>query len=63
MHFLHLPMLYGWKPKSARALLSKIVPERSDGKGNMVPCETWDNAILACDVEMEGRLAPGNANT
>ncbi|GFZ91670.1 hypothetical protein GCM10008018_42490 [Paenibacillus marchantiophytorum] len=73
MHVLHLPMRYGWKPKSVRALLSKIVPERPDGKGNMVPCETWDNAILACDVEMEGqqfpmilstkRIAPGNANT
>jgi predicted dehydrogenase len=73
MHVLHLPMRYGWKPKSVRALLSKIVPERPDGKGNMVPCETWDNAILACDVETEGqqfpmilstkRIAPGNANT
>ncbi|OPH56390.1 oxidoreductase [Paenibacillus ferrarius] len=73
MHVLHLPMRYGWKPKSVRALLSKIVPERPDGKGNMVPCETWDNAILACDVELEAqqfpmilstkRIAPGNANT
>ncbi|MCY9670719.1 Gfo/Idh/MocA family oxidoreductase [Paenibacillus alginolyticus] len=73
MHVLHLPMRYGWKPKSVRALLTKVVPERPDGKGNMVPCETWDNAILACDVEMEGqqfpmilstkRIAPGNANT
>jgi predicted dehydrogenase len=73
MHVLHLPMRYGWKPKSVRALLSKIIPERPDGKGNMVPCETWDNAILACDVEMEGqqfpmilstkRIAPGQANT
>jgi predicted dehydrogenase len=73
MHVLHLPMRFGWKPKSVRALLSKIVPERPDAQGNMVPCETWDNAILACDVEMDGqqfpmilstkRIAPGNANT
>ncbi|MCU6795532.1 Gfo/Idh/MocA family oxidoreductase [Paenibacillus sp. WQ 127069] len=73
MHVLHLPMRYGWKPKSVRALLSKIIPERPDGKGNMVPCETWDNAILACEVELENqqfpmilstkRIAPGHANT
>lgn len=73
MHVLHLPMRYVWKPKSVRALLSKIVPERPDAQGSMVPCETWDNAILACDVETETqrfpmvlstkRIAPGHANT
>jgi predicted dehydrogenase len=73
MHVLHLPLRFGWKPKSIRALLSKIVPERPDNQGNMVPCETWDNAILACDVETEEqsfpmilstkRIAPGHANT
>lgn len=73
MHVLHLPLRFGWKPKSVRALLSKIVPERPDGRGGMVPCETWDNAILACDVETADqrfpmvlstkRIAPGHANT
>ncbi|WP_217596342.1 Gfo/Idh/MocA family protein [Cohnella sp. GbtcB17] len=73
MHVLHLPLRFGWKPKSVRSLLSKIVPERPDGKGGLVPCETWDNAILACDVETDGqrfpmvlstkRIAPGHANT
>lgn len=73
MHVLHLPMRFGWKPKSVRALLSKIVQERPDHQGNMVPCETWDNAILACDVDTgeqsfpmvlsTKRIAPGNANT
>ncbi len=73
MHVLHLPMRFGWKPKSVRALLSQIVPERPDHLGNLVPCETWDNAILACDVEMDDqsfpmllstkRIAPGHANT
>jgi predicted dehydrogenase len=39
----------------------------------LVPCETWDNAILCCDVESEGhmfpmllstkRIAPGHGNT
>jgi predicted dehydrogenase len=73
MHVLHLPIRFGWKPSSVRALLSKIVPERPDGKGGTVPCETWDNAILACDVKTESqkfpmmlstkRIAPGHANT
>lgn len=73
MHVLHLPLRYGWKPSNVRALLSKIVPERPDGKGGMAPCETWDNAILACDVATADqafpmvlstkRIAPGHANT
>jgi predicted dehydrogenase len=73
MHVLHLPLRFGWKPQSVRALLSKIVPERPDGKGGMASCETWDNAILACDVKTEEqqfpmllsmkRIAPGHANT
>lgn len=73
MHVLHLPMRFGWKPQSVRALLSKIVTERPDGKGGMAPCETWDNAILACDVKLKDqdfpmmlstkRIAPGHANT
>jgi predicted dehydrogenase len=39
----------------------------------MAPCETWDNAILACDVKTDDqqfpmllsmkRIAPGHANT
>ncbi|RKP49915.1 gfo/Idh/MocA family oxidoreductase [Cohnella endophytica] len=73
MHVLHLPLRFGWKPNSVRALLSKIVPERPDNQGGMVPCETWDNAILACDVKLADqkfpmvlstkRIAPGHANT
>lgn len=73
LHVLHLPLRFGWKPASVRALLSKIVEERPDGNGGMTPCETWDNAILACDVTTEDqqfpmilstkRIAPGHANT
>jgi predicted dehydrogenase len=73
MHVLHLPLRFGWKPKSVRALLSKIVDQRPDGNGGMSPCETWDNAILACDVETADqafpmvlsmkRISPGDANT
>ncbi|MBW5445386.1 gfo/Idh/MocA family oxidoreductase [Cohnella sp. CFH 77786] len=73
MHVLHLPLRFGWKPRSVRALLGKIVRERPDGQGGTAPCETWDNAILACDVNAGAqrfpmvlsmkRIAPGHANT
>ncbi|GGD86254.1 Gfo/Idh/MocA family protein [Paenibacillus nasutitermitis] len=73
MHVLHLPIRFGWKPANVRALLSKIVEERPDGKGGQAACETWDNAILACEVETADqkfpmvlstkRIAPGHANT
>ncbi len=48
MHTLHLPLRLGVKPLDVRALLSKVVDERPDENGQMTPCETWDNAILAC---------------
>ena len=73
MHVLHLPLRFGWQPKTVRALLSKVVPTRPDGEGGTAPCETWDNAMLACDV-VKGdqtfpmllstkRIAPGHNNT
>lgn len=73
MHALHIPLRLGWQPHTVRALLSKIVTERRDGRGNMVPCETWDNAILACDVRRSElnfpmtlstkRIAPGHQSS
>jgi predicted dehydrogenase len=73
MHVIHLPFRADWKPVNVRALLSKIVKERPDGKGGTVNCETWDNAILSCAANCNGqtfpmllstkRIAPGHANT
>ena len=73
MHVLHIPLRAGWFPNNVRALLSKIVTERPGRDGKMVPCETWDNAILACEVLSRGqhfpmlleikRIAPGETNT
>jgi predicted dehydrogenase len=73
LHVLHIPLRFGWMPRGVRALLSKIVSERPDASGEMVPCDTWDNAILACDVDVGDqkfpmilstkRIAPGEANT
>lgn len=77
-HVCHVPFRLGWKPKDVRAILSNIVTTRPDGKGNIVPCETWDNATLLTTVRLEPdsgegydfpmtlstkRIAPGETNT
>jgi len=73
MHVLHIPLRLGWMPGNLRAFLSKIVSSRPDREGRLVPCETWDNAVLACEVKLPEqhfpmflsfkRIAPGHANT
>ena len=73
MHVLHIPLRHSWFPSNIRALLSNIVRERPGADGKMVPCETWDNATLACEVHggeqhfplllAMKRIAPGEANT
>jgi predicted dehydrogenase len=73
MHTVHVPLRLGWKPKRVYAQLQKIYPERPDGKGGTAPCDTWDNAMLHTEVEIDGaevplrfemkRLAPGETNT
>ena len=73
MHVVHLPFRAGWYPRSVRALLSNVITERPDAQGERAPCETWDNAILATEVQAGGqtfpmllstkRIAPGAANT
>lgn len=73
MHAVHLPLRFGWRPRNVRALLSNIVRERPGPDGSMVPCETWDNAILATEVETGSqsfpmlietkRIAPGETDT
>lgn len=73
MHALHLPLRAGWVPRNVRAILSDVVPERLDPDGAPVPCDTWDNAVLLCEAEDDGRpfplrietkrIAPGETNT
>ena len=74
MHACHFPFRAGWRPKTVRAVLSKIVAERPDGKGGLAPCETWDNATLLCTADDAGgnefpmtiktfRIAPGHKNS
>lgn len=73
-HACIVPFRAGWTPLSVRAVLSNIVRERPDGQGGRVPCETWDNATLLCDMTdprsgdvfpftvRTQRLSPGQKN-
>ncbi len=75
MHACHLPLRLGWRPTSLFAQLQKGYGERPDGKGGMVHCDTWDNAMLHTWISVAGqeqevpmrlemkRLAPGETNT
>ncbi len=73
MHACHIPLRLGWKPSSLFAQLQKGYPQRTDGKGGMTDCDTWDNAMLHCWTEIEAqsvpmrlemkRLAPGETNS
>lgn len=73
MHVLHVPLRLGWRPETLHANLVKRVTERPDGKGNMVPCTTWDNATISSRVRADDqdfplvlktwRIAPGESNT
>ncbi|MDH7600903.1 MAG: Gfo/Idh/MocA family oxidoreductase [Armatimonadota bacterium] len=75
MHACHVPFRAGWTPVNVRAVLSNLVPTRPDKQGNLVPCDTWDNATLLCEaVDSESgrtfpwtvrlfRIAPGEKDT
>ena len=73
MHALHIPLRAGWAPRDVRAVLSNVFTTRPDHTGNQVDCDTWDNAVLCCEVEAADytfplrleikRIAPGEMNT
>lgn len=75
MHPCHFPFRAGWFPKNVRAVLSKLVKQRPGKDGQMVPCETWDNATLLCEsidprtgnsfplTIKTQRIAPGETDT
>lgn len=58
MHVLHLPLRLGWKPEHIYAQLQKIITERPDGKGGMAVCDTWNNATLNTEVQIENNKIP-----
>lgn len=73
MHVVHLPFRLGLKPRRVFAQLQNLITERPDGEGGLAACDTWDNAILSVDGELNGspvpvrlemkRIAPGEMNT
>jgi predicted dehydrogenase len=71
MHAVHVPFRLGWRPTSVFAVLQDLVPERPDGRGGRVPCDTFENATLHTDVGdppfplsiATKRIAPGEMNT
>ncbi len=73
LHVVHLPLRVGWFPTNVRAILSKIVRYRPSTMGQTVECDTWDNALLCCEVDLGEqkfpmqlsmkRIAPGHANS
>lgn len=74
IHTQHLPFRLGIQPLRVSAQLANIAKQRPNEDGCLVPCETWDNAILLCDgVDASGdefpltfemkRMAPGCTNT
>jgi predicted dehydrogenase len=73
LHVAHLPLRLGWKPSRVHAQLQKIYTTRPDGRGGLVPCDTWDNAVLHATAAVGGepvpmtlemkRMAPGETNT
>ena len=73
MHVWHVPLRLGWIPKNVYAVLQNLVQTRKDGAGQLVPCDTWDNATLISWVAAAGqefplttvtkRIDPGQKNT
>ncbi len=58
MHVAHVPLRLGWKPSQVYAQLQQIYTERPDGKGGSAACDTWDNALLHLDVDINGKSTP-----
>ena len=73
MHAAHVPLRLGWEPRTVYALLDDVVRTRPGPDGAAVPCDTWDNALLALSVDAPDRrfpmlwetkrIAPGQSNT
>ena len=75
LHVQHIPFRMGWKAKWVSADLLNIAQSRPDDNGNIVPCETWDNATVTTRcidpdnnhefsmVFETKRMSPGNTNT
>lgn len=58
MHVWWIPIRLGWIPRRVGAILSNIVTTRPESNGGRVPCNTWDNANIYCEVEQNGHTFP-----
>ncbi len=74
LHVAHVPLRLGYRPESVYAMLDSVVTQRPGPDGDLVPCDTWDNALLACRVPglderrfsmlwETRRIAPGQMNS
>ncbi len=73
MHVLHIPLRLGWRPDQVSASLVKRVSQRPNAQGDMVACNTWDNATITANVPHKGyefpmvlktwRISPGDSNS
>jgi hypothetical protein len=48
MHALHVPLRLGWQPDRVFAVLQDLVPSRPGSDGDLVTCDTIENATLLC---------------
>ena len=51
VHIAFVPFRFGWLPENTRAICTNIIPERPDKNGQLVPCQTWDNATLLSELQ------------
>ncbi|PJJ55796.1 Gfo/Idh/MocA family protein [Compostimonas suwonensis] len=63
MHTWHVPLRLGWAPESVYGVLQNIVTERPGPDGALVPCDTWDNAVLHSWSRHDGVLFPLTTET
>ena len=73
LHAWHVPLRLGWAPERVYGVLQNIVTERPGPDGTLVPCDTWDNAVIHSWSRHEGvefplttemkRIDPGQKNT
>ncbi len=73
LHVVHVPLRLGMRFETVYAQLSNIIRQRPDGQGQLVACDTWDNAQLSVRAQLgedvfplqlsTKRIAPGHGNT
>ncbi len=74
-HIALMTFRAGWIVENTTAICSRIIPQRPDATGKIVPCETWDNVTMLSEVTDPetgskfpwrlrlARIMPGEVNT